>query len=54
MKIPKLLATPCPSNRDHLTIRDLPNLPFIIISHRFGTTTRLSPQIDCRWRIPLA
>jgi hypothetical protein len=39
--------------RRNLANRDLPNLPFIIISHRFGTTARLSPQIGCRWRIPL-
>jgi len=31
----------------------LPNLHFIVNSHRFGTTARLSPQIGCRWRIPL-
>jgi len=35
------------------TICGLPNLHFIVNSHRFGTTARLSPQIGCRWRIPL-
>jgi len=39
--------------RDGGAIRGLLNLLFIVTSYRFRTTARLSPQIDCRWRIPL-